>query len=94
MCAAVSPCRAVSFSENLYNTNSEYDWGAFRQLLEELTLSWSPPSLFSLLLTQPGVYALSLSSHHYKHMVNFHTHLDYVYIQYILALGQKAPCTL
>ena len=55
--------------ENLYNTNSEFDWGPFRQLEEELTLSWTPPTLFSLVLSQPGVYVFRLSSQRHKHMV-------------------------
>ncbi|XP_078140393.1 uncharacterized protein LOC144539411 [Centroberyx gerrardi] len=54
--------------DNLYNTNRDFDWGAFRQLTEDLTLSWTPPSLFSLVFSQPGVYVLTLSSHPYKHM--------------------------
>lgn len=59
----------VSFSDNLYNTNSDFDWGAFRQLKEELTLSWTPPSFFSVVFSQPGVYVFSLSSNLHKHLV-------------------------
>lgn len=62
----VSP---VSYSDNLYNTNSNFDWGAFRQLKEEMTLSWTPPSFFSLVFSQPGVYVFKLSSNQHKHMV-------------------------
>ncbi|XP_040929476.2 uncharacterized protein si:dkey-103g5.4 isoform X2 [Betta splendens] len=54
--------------DNLYNTNADFDWGAFRQLEEELTLSWTPPSLFSFPLTQPGVYVFTLSSNQHKHL--------------------------
>ncbi|CAK6968135.1 uncharacterized protein si:dkey-103g5.4 isoform X2 [Scomber scombrus] len=54
--------------DNLYNTNSDFDWGAFRQLKEELTLSWTPPSFFSVVFNQPGVYVLTLSSHQHKHL--------------------------
>ncbi|XP_060928461.1 uncharacterized protein si:dkey-103g5.4 [Limanda limanda] len=54
--------------DSLYNTNSGFDWGAFRQLEEELTLSWTPPSFFSVLFNQPGVYVFTLSSHQHKHM--------------------------
>lgn len=59
----------ICLSDNLYNTNSGFDWGAFRKLEEELTLSWSPPSCFSVVLSQPGVYVFKLSSHPHKHMV-------------------------
>ena len=59
----------VCLSDNLYNTNSGFDWGAFRKLEEELTLSWSPPSFFSMVLSQPGVYVFKLSSHPHRHMV-------------------------
>ncbi|XP_075892174.1 uncharacterized protein LOC142895202 [Nelusetta ayraudi] len=54
--------------DNLYNTNSDFDWGAFRQLQEEMTLSWTPPSFFSLVFSQPGVYVFKLSSNQNKHM--------------------------
>ncbi|XP_030261233.1 uncharacterized protein LOC115574093 isoform X5 [Sparus aurata] len=54
--------------DNLYNTNSDFDWGAFRQLKEELTLSWTPPSFFSVVFSQPGVYVFSLSSNLHKHL--------------------------
>lgn len=59
----------MSFSDNLYNTNSDFDWGAFRQLEEELALSWTPPSFFSVVFSQPGVYVFKLSSHRHKHLV-------------------------
>lgn len=59
----------VSFSDNLYNTNRDFDWGAFRQLKEELTLSWTPPSFFLVVFSQPGVYVFSLSSNQHKHLV-------------------------
>ncbi|XP_062417626.1 uncharacterized protein LOC119229096 [Pungitius pungitius] len=54
--------------DNLYNTNSDFDWGAFRQLEEELTLSWTPPSFFAVVFSQPGVYVFTLSSNQHKHM--------------------------
>ncbi|XP_077422396.1 uncharacterized protein LOC144052329 isoform X3 [Vanacampus margaritifer] len=54
--------------DNLYNTNSDFDWGALRKLKEELTMSWTPPGFFSIVFNQPGVYVFRLSSHHYKRM--------------------------
>ncbi|XP_038154475.1 uncharacterized protein si:dkey-103g5.4 [Cyprinodon tularosa] len=54
--------------ENLYNTNSDFDWGSFRLLKEKLTLSWTPPSFFSVVFTNPGVYVFKLSSNQHKHM--------------------------
>ncbi|TWW77242.1 hypothetical protein D4764_12G0006320 [Takifugu flavidus] len=54
--------------DNLYNTNSDFDWGAFRKLEEQLSLSWTPPRFFSVVLTQPGVYVFKLSSHPHRHM--------------------------
>ncbi|XP_041849904.1 uncharacterized protein si:dkey-103g5.4 isoform X3 [Melanotaenia boesemani] len=53
---------------NLYNTNSDFDWGPFRLLKEEMTLSWTPPAFFSLDFSQPGVYVFTLSSHQHKHL--------------------------
>lgn len=66
-CAFIKRC--ISYSDNLYNTNSDFDWGGFRQLKEEMTLSWTPPSFFSLVFSQPGVYVFKLSSNKHKHMV-------------------------
>nr|XP_046244755.1 uncharacterized protein LOC124059056 [Scatophagus argus] len=54
--------------DNLYNTNSDFDWGAFRQLKEELVLSWTPPSFFSVVFNQHGVYVFKLSSHQHKRL--------------------------
>lgn len=64
----------MSPSDNLYNTNSDFDWGAFRQLKEEMTLSWTPPDFFSVVLSQPGVFVFKLSSHQHKHMVTTFKH--------------------
>ncbi|KAJ7990490.1 hypothetical protein DPEC_G00300860 [Dallia pectoralis] len=54
--------------ENLYNTNSDFDWGPLRRLAEDMKLSRNPPTLFSMVFTQPGVYAFKLSGHQHKHM--------------------------
>ncbi|XP_015193129.2 uncharacterized protein [Lepisosteus oculatus] len=54
--------------DNLYNTNADFDWGAFRALGEDMTLSPAPPGLFSLVLPEPGVYVLRLSSNRHKRM--------------------------
>ncbi|XP_064159366.1 uncharacterized protein LOC135236767 [Anguilla rostrata] len=54
--------------ENLYNTNAGYDWGSFRHLAEEMTQARTPPALFPVIFTEPGVYTLRLSSNQYKHM--------------------------
>ncbi|XP_061576517.1 uncharacterized protein LOC133442524 [Cololabis saira] len=53
---------------NLYNTNSDFDWGVFRLLKEELTLSWTPPTFFSVVFSQPGVHVFTLSSNQHKHL--------------------------
>ncbi|KAF1394028.1 hypothetical protein PFLUV_G00022250 [Perca fluviatilis] len=54
--------------DNLYNTNSDFDWGAFRLLKEEMTLSWTPPIFFAVVFSQPGVYVFRLSSHQHKQL--------------------------
>ncbi|KAL0973021.1 hypothetical protein UPYG_G00197840 [Umbra pygmaea] len=54
--------------ENLYNTNSDFDWGPLRRLAEDLSLARTPPTLFSMVFTQPGVYAFKLTGNQYKHM--------------------------
>lgn len=69
LCTDPSILRPVSSSDNLYNTNRDFDWGTFKLLKEELTLSWTPPSFFSVVFNHPGVYVFTLSSHQHKHMV-------------------------
>ncbi|XP_034723209.1 uncharacterized protein LOC117942035 [Etheostoma cragini] len=54
--------------DNLYNTNSDFDWGAFRLLKEEMTLSWTHPIFFAVVFSQPGVYVFSLSSDQHKQL--------------------------
>ncbi|KAK1786518.1 hypothetical protein P4O66_017646 [Electrophorus voltai] len=55
-------------TENLLNTNAAFDWGPFRLLAQELTMAPPAQSLFSISFSEPGVYALRLSSNHHKHM--------------------------
>lgn len=59
----------TSHRDNLFNTNADFDWGAFRKLEDELTLSPTPPGFFSLILDQPGVYVLTLSGRQHRHLV-------------------------
>ncbi|TRY84875.1 hypothetical protein DNTS_017991, partial [Danionella cerebrum] len=55
--------------DNLYNTNAAFDWGAFRLLAQDQQLIRSAHSLFSISLTEPGVYAFKLSSQRHRQMV-------------------------
>ncbi|KAG9348574.1 hypothetical protein JZ751_002310, partial [Albula glossodonta] len=55
-------------TENLYNTNAGFDWGSFRHLADEMTQTKTPPSLFPVIFTEPGVYTLRLSSNQFKCM--------------------------
>ncbi|KAL7831745.1 hypothetical protein AOLI_G00292930 [Acnodon oligacanthus] len=55
-------------AENLFNTNTAFDWGPFRLLAQEIILARSAQSLFSISFHEPGVYALKLSSNQHKHM--------------------------
>ncbi|XP_041030352.1 uncharacterized protein LOC121269651 isoform X1 [Carcharodon carcharias] len=54
--------------ENLYNTNNEFDWGAFRGLAEEIGLNSSTSWLFSYRFSQPGVHVFQLNSNPNKKM--------------------------
>ncbi|XP_055052386.2 uncharacterized protein [Misgurnus anguillicaudatus] len=54
--------------DNLYNTNAAFDWGPLRLLSHDQKLTKSAHSLFSISLTEPGVYVFKLSSHHHRHM--------------------------
>ncbi|XP_058050647.1 uncharacterized protein LOC131203934 [Ahaetulla prasina] len=55
---------------NLYNTNQDFDWGAFRKLAEEMRLASTSTSFFFFLfqLYDPGTYILRLSSNQHKKM--------------------------
>uniref|UniRef100_H3BHV3 Uncharacterized protein n=1 Tax=Latimeria chalumnae TaxID=7897 RepID=H3BHV3_LATCH len=55
--------------DNLYNTNNLFDWGGFRALAEELSLTSSIPCFLFFQFSQPGVYVLRLSSNRHKRMV-------------------------
>ncbi|KAG7471356.1 hypothetical protein MATL_G00123760 [Megalops atlanticus] len=54
--------------ENLYNTNAGFDWGPFRRLAEAMTQARTPPVLFPVVFSEPGVYVLRLSSNQHKRM--------------------------
>ncbi|KAG8141599.1 hypothetical protein E2320_007196 [Naja naja] len=58
---------------NLYNTNQDFDWGAFRKLTEEMRLASSSTSLFFFLYQfyHPGTYVFRLSSNQHKKMVGY-----------------------
>ncbi|XP_051895680.1 uncharacterized protein LOC127583597 [Pristis pectinata] len=55
-------------SVNLYNTDSDFDWGAFRELEEELELPSTSSWLFTYRFNQPGVHVFQLSSNPSKKM--------------------------
>ena len=50
------------FSDNLYNTNEEFDYGGFRELLEAQSQTQTSVTLFAYRFSDPGVYAFYLSS--------------------------------
>ena len=55
---------------NLYNTNPNFDYGAFKDLAEKHRLMKSNSTLFSFKFTVPGVYAFKLSSNINSKMVS------------------------
>ncbi|XP_043532347.1 uncharacterized protein LOC122540546 [Chiloscyllium plagiosum] len=54
--------------ENLYNTNSEFDWGAFRGLAEEMEPNSSTSWLLLYRFRQPGVHVFQLNKDPHKKM--------------------------
>ncbi|TSQ58039.1 hypothetical protein Baya_11465 [Bagarius yarrelli] len=60
--------------DNLFNTNAAFDWGVFRVLEQELAMSRSANSLFSVSFSESGVYVLKLSSNQHKHVILFREH--------------------
>lgn len=69
--AANRICLVSAPSNNLYNTNREFDWGAFRSLAEEAQLASASSRLFLFFyqFDNPGTYVLRLSSNQHKRMV-------------------------
>jgi hypothetical protein len=57
-------------TNNLYNTNSEFDYGGFRALIEALMQSSSSSTLFVYKFTEAGTYVFYLSSNINKKMVS------------------------
>ena len=47
---------------NLYNTNPDFDFGAFKDLAEKLQLMGTNLTLFAFRFQSPGVYAFKLST--------------------------------
>ncbi|XP_048471319.1 uncharacterized protein LOC125486702 [Rhincodon typus] len=54
--------------ENLYNTNSEFDWGALRDLTEEMEPNSSTSWLFLYHFSQPGVHVFQMNKDPNKKM--------------------------
>ena len=50
------------YRENLYNTNEQFDFGGFRELIEAQAQVQTSTSLFAYKFTDPGVYSFYLSS--------------------------------
>ena len=48
--------------ENLYNTNEKFDYGGFRELMEQMSQAQSASTIFTFRFNDPGVYAFYLSS--------------------------------
>ena len=59
------------FSDNLYNTNEEFDYGGFRELLEAQSQTQTSVTLFAYRFSDPGVYAFYLSSDVNKRFVRY-----------------------
>ena len=57
-------------SKNLYNTNPDFDYGAFKDLAEKHKLMNTNASLFTFRFDTPGVYAFKMSSTSDQKMVS------------------------
>ncbi|RUS80256.1 hypothetical protein EGW08_011985, partial [Elysia chlorotica] len=57
------------FFNNLYNTNSNFDYGGFRALIEAQAQAATSATLFAYKFTDPGVYSFYLSTDINKKMV-------------------------
>lgn len=57
-------------SDNLYNTNDQFDYGGFRELQELQTQAETKTTLFTYRFKDPGVYVFYVSSDVDKKMVS------------------------
>ena len=58
---------------NLYNTNPNFDFGAFKDMAEKHRLMKTNSTLFSFKFSEAGVYVFKLSSNSYSKMVRTYT---------------------
>ena len=65
----------------MYNTNEEFDYGGFRELLEAQAQLSTSSSLFAYQFSDPGVYAFYLSTDIYKKMVSENLYLKFWYVR-------------
>ncbi|XP_062894530.1 uncharacterized protein LOC134340887 [Mobula hypostoma] len=64
----ISEYYPVYDSVNLYNTDSDFDWGAFRDLVKKMEFASNSSWLFIYRFNQPGVHVFQLSSNPNKKM--------------------------
>lgn len=55
--------------DNLYNTNPNFDFGAFSDLREQHQLILTNSTLFAFRFTDPGVYVFKMSTSNEQRMV-------------------------
>ena len=55
--------------DNLYNTNEQFDYGGFRELIEAQSQTSTSTTLFAYRFRDPGVYVFYLSSDVNKRIV-------------------------
>lgn len=65
------------FRDNLYNTNEEFDYGGFRELIEAQSQTSTSTTLFAYRFADPGVYVFYLSSDVNKRIVSAATRTGY-----------------
>ena len=60
----------TSHRDNLYNTNDNFDYGGFRELIEAQSQTTTSATLFAYRFRDPGVYVFYLSSDVNKRFVS------------------------
>ena len=65
--------------KNLYNTNPNFDFGAFSDLAEQHQLIKTNSTLFAFRFTDPGVYVFKMNEESNQRMVSLYLSISWTY---------------
>ena len=68
----------------MYNTNEKFDYGGFRELMEQMSQAQSASTIFTFRFNDPGVYAFYLSSDINQKMVKLFFNICIIILLWLL----------